>query len=322
MENLNLMKECKDAKKIGITGHIRPDGDCIGATLALYQYLIKLLPESEVVVHLERPAVIFKNIKGYEFIQVESVEDIEYDIFFVLDTGKDRIGQAKKYFDKAKKTINIDHHISNKGSCDINYIKPNVSSASEMIYEILEEDKIDSQIAEAIYIGMIHDTGVFQYSNTTSRTLEIASKLISFGFDFSNIIDTTFYEKTFEQTKILGHALLKSERLLEGKCVVSVITQKDFILYQIGAKDLDGIVNQLAKIKGVACAIFMYEMEKNQYKVSMRSSSEVNVSQIASFFGGGGHVKAAGCTLKGTSSQIVEQLITKIQSELKEVIHD
>lgn len=316
MTKINLMELCKDAKTIGITGHIRPDGDCVGSTLALYQYFVKMLPTCKVKVYLETPSAIFKNIKGYQTIENDATEEIEYDVFFVLDSIKDRIGHSEKYFNTAKKTVNIDHHISNTGSCDINYIKPQVSSTSEMIYELLEEAEIDAEMAEAIYTGMIHDTGVFQYSNTKPRTLEIAAKLIAFDFDFSHIIDTTFYEKTFQQTQILGHALLESKLILDGKVVVSCIDQKEMDLFQIGTKDLDGIVSQLRIIKGVECAIFLYELKKNQYKVSMRSTVAVNVSKIATIFGGGGHDKAAGCTLEGTSQSIIDKIALQIQKVL------
>jgi len=316
MKKINLIELCKDAKTVGITGHIKPDGDCVGSTLALYQYLSKMLPDSTVKIYLEQPSTIFSNMIGYQDIQTDATEDIEYDVFFVLDSIEDRIGHSEKYFKAAKKTINIDHHISNNGNCDINYILPKISSTSEMVYELLEEKNIDIGIAEAIYTGIIHDTGVFQYSNTSPRTFEVASKLISYGFDFSHIIDTTFYEKTFLQTRILGHALLKSQLILEGKAVVSCISLKDFESLQANSKDLDGIVNQLRQIKGVECAIFMYQISENLYKVSLRSSSAVNVSRIASFFGGGGHFKAGGCSLEGTEEEVIDKITIQIQREL------
>jgi len=319
MKKINLMELCKDAKTIGITGHINPDGDCVSSTLALYQYLTKKLPDANIKVYLEQPSSIFNNIIGYQNIQTDDIEEIEFDIFFVMDSVEDRIGHSEKYFKTAKKTINIDHHVSNKGCCDINYILPKVSSTSEVVYELFEEDYIDIGIAEAIYTGMIHDTGVFQYSNTTPRTLEIASKLIAYGFDFSNIIDTTFYERTFQQSRILGQALLKSKLILDGKAVVSCISRSDFELMQVNSKDLDGIVNQLRLIKGVACAIFMYQIKENQYKVSLRSTTAVNVSKIASLFGGGGHLKASGCSLEGTAQEIIDKIALEIQRELDQL---
>ena len=124
-----------------------------------------------------------------------------------------------------------------------------------------------------------------------------AAKLISYGFDFSRLIEETFYEKTYLQTQILGRALLESILFMDGKCVVSVIDRKTMDFYGASPQDLEGIVSQLRSIKGVECAIFMYETGVLEYKVSMRSGGLVNVSQIASYFGGGGHVRAAGCTM-------------------------
>lgn len=318
MTMFDLLEECKDVKMIGISGHTRPDGDCVGSTMALALYLRKALPNAKVDVLLEQPASIFSCIREVESICTDFNQEITYDVFFALDTSKDRLGGTEKYFDAAKKRINIDHHISNSGYGDVNYIVHNASSTSELVYDLLEEKYLDTEIAKAIYIGMIHDTGVFQYSNTTPKTLAIASKLISFGFDFSKIIDETFYEKTYIQTQILGRALLESLTLLDGRCVVSYIDKKMQEFYQVTTKDLDGIVNQLRMIKGVDCAVFVYQTEAQEYKVSMRSNEKINVSEIATYFGGGGHLKAAGCTMQGTFHDVINNLSIHIEKQLQD----
>ena len=105
----------------------------------------------------------------------------------------------------------------------MNYVDPNASSASELVYDLMEENLMDATIAKAIYMGIAHDTGVFQYSNTTPQTLRTAAKLISYGFDFSRLIDETFYEKTYVQNQILGRALLESILFMDGRCIVSAI---------------------------------------------------------------------------------------------------
>ena len=252
-------------------------------------------------------------------MKTDCPEDICYDVCIVIDTSADRIGAAKKYFDTAKKTINIDHHITNADGCGtVNYIKPDASSASELVYELLEEKDLDASIAKAIYIGIAHDTGVFQYSNTTPHTMEVAAKLIGYGFDFPRIIDQTFYEKTYWQTQILGRALLESIRFMDGRCVVSMVDRKTMAFYQVTPQDLDGIVSQLRSIKGVECAIFLYELEQQTYKVSMRSNGKVDVAKVAAYFGGGGHVRAAGCTMRGTYYDCINNLSLHIARQLKE----
>lgn len=313
---MDLLSECKDAKRIGISGHVRPDGDCVGACLSLYQYLCKCMPEAEITVFLEKPAEIFCEIKGYDRINSDFPEEEPFDVFFALDCAQDRLGDARKYYEAARKRINIDHHVSNAGCGDINYIMPQVGSTCELIYDLLELDMLDRDLAMAIYIGMIHDTGVFQYSNTTPATMEKAARLIGFGFDFPRLIEETFYQKTYLQSQIMGRALMESIRFLDGRCIVSVVTRKIMNFYQVDAKDLDGIVNQLRNIAGVDCAIFMYETDTLEYKVSLRSNEKVDVARVASYFGGGGHVRAAGCAMKGTFHDCVNNLSLHIEEQL------
>ena len=313
---MKIIEEVKEAKTIGISGHIRPDGDCVGSVMSLYLYLKKELPDVRVDVYLEQPAVIFGCIKDINEIHTDFETDMVYDVFFALDCNTDRLGGAQPLFERAGKKINIDHHISNTGCGDVNIIEPERSSTCELLYELLDVSKLDEEIAKALYIGIIHDCGVFQYSNTSPRTFQIAAELIKFGFDFSKLIDETFYEKTYVQSQIMGRALLESIRFMEGKCIVSMVDRKTMDFYHVGPKDLDGIVNQLRIIKGVECAIFMYEVGTLEYKVSMRSCGEVDVAAIAVKFGGGGHVRAAGCTMNGTYHDNINNLSKQIEEQL------
>ena len=317
---MNIFEEVKGAGSIGISGHIRPDGDCVGAVMGLYLFLKKVCPGAKVQVLLEKPADIFSCIKDVEEIHTDFTTDIAcFDVFFALDTSKDRMGEAEKYFDSAKKKINIDHHISNKGCGDVNDIVPDASSASELVYNaISDKSLLDKEIAKALYIGIIHETGVFQYSNTSPATLKAAADLISYGFDFPRLIDETFYEKTYVQNQILGRALLESIMFMDGRCVVSMIDRKTMKFYRARPEDLDGIVNQLRNTKGVECAIFMYQTDTLEYKVSLRSNGKVDVAKVAGFFGGGGHVRAAGVTMQGTFYDIINNLSARIEMQLKD----
>lgn len=318
---MKIEEVVKDAKTIGISGHIRPDGDCVGACMALYLYLEKVFPEKKVELFLEPPAKVFHGIKDIDKIRTDVMAGKGYhgdfDVFIALDTVKERMGAAEALFDRANRTMNIDHHISNRGCGMVNYIDPHASSTSELIFDVLEEEKLDAEIAKAIYLGIAHDTGVFRYSNTSPKTLEIAAKLIAFGFDFSEVIDETFYEKTYVQTLLLGRALLESILIMDGKCIVSGMEKRTLDFYHADAKDLEGIVSQLNQTKGVECTIFMYQMGTQEYKVSLRSKGKVNVSEIAVYFGGGGHVRAAGCTMNGTFYDVVNNLTLHIEKQLK-----
>ncbi len=316
---MNLFEEVKDARTIGIGGHVRPDGDCVGAVMGLYLYLKKICPSAEIEVLLEKPADIFSCIRGVNEIHTDFTTQVEnFDVFFALDTAKDRLGEGEKYFDGAKKKINIDHHVSNGGSGDVNYIMPGASSTSELVYDLIEDKSaLDEEIAKALYIGIIHDTGVFQYSNTSPSTLKAAAELISYGLDFSRLIEETFYEKTYIQNQILGRALLESILFMNGKCVVSMLDKRTMNFYQAQPHDLDGIVSQLRNTKGVECAIFMYQTDVMEYKVSLRSGGGVDVAKVAEFFGGGGHTRAAGATMRGTFHDIVNNLSDRIVAQMK-----
>ena len=307
----------QSAKTIGISGHIRPDGDCIGSCMGLYLYIKKNYPKVRCDVFLETIPPEYRFIKDIEDVKSDFATDIDsYDIFFVLDCSKDRIGDAEKYFDAAAKTVNIDHHVSNKGSGDENYIVPTASSACELIYDVIDTDKTDIEIAKSLYMGMVTDTGVFKYNNTSPKTMKTAAELISYGFDFGSLIDHVFYEKTYIQNQILGRALLESIMLMDGRCIVSVVSKQTMEFYGVSSNDLDGIVNQLLLTIGVDCAIFMYELAPLEYKVSLRSNGAVNVAEVAEMFSGGGHVRAAGCTVSGTSHDVINNITKYIHKQL------
>ncbi|MBQ7613889.1 MAG: bifunctional oligoribonuclease/PAP phosphatase NrnA [Butyrivibrio sp.] len=304
-------------KTVGISGHVRPDGDCTGACMGVYLYIKKNYPKIKADVFLEEVIPELAFIKDSNEVKIDFESDVEsYDLFIVLDCSKDRIGGAEKFFDAAKRTVNIDHHVSNKGTGDELLIVTDASSACELVVDILDHDKMDVEIAKALYTGMVTDTGVFKYNNTSPKTMKVAADLISFGFDFGSLIDHVFYEKTYLQNQILGRALLESIMLMDGRCIVSVVSKQTMDFYGATSNDLDGIVNQLLLTIGVDCAIFMYEIAPLEYKVSLRSNGAVNVSEIAEVFGGGGHVRASGCIINGTQHDVINNLTKYIHRQL------
>jgi phosphoesterase RecJ-like protein len=314
---MRLETELRQVKSIAIAGHVRPDGDCTGSCLAVYGYIREHFPDIEADVYLEVNNPAFGMLKWAEEIRTDYREERTYDLFLALDVSdKERLGEALKYFEAAGRTICIDHHITNKGFAEENLIEPEASSTSELVFGILEEDKISRETAEALYMGIVHDTGIFQYSNTTPRTMEVAGRLMAKGIAFSRIIDETFYQKTYIQNQVLGRTLMESILLLDGKIIMGRIRQKDMEFYGVGPKDLEGIVNQLRVTKGVEVAIFLHETGNQEYKVSLRSNGPVDVSKVCAYFGGGGHVKAAGCTMHGTLHDVVNNLTLHIEQQL------
>ncbi len=316
---MNILQEVKDAKTIGISGHIRPDGDCVGSCMGLALYLRKMMPDARVDVFLDDfSESLRRNIAGSGSINTEYDTDVDrYDVFICLDCEKTRLGDALPLFSAAADTINIDHHVSNLGCGRVNYIVPGASSTCELIYDVIDEDMIDTEIAKNLYIGMMTDTGVFKFSNTSRRTMEIAGRLIDFGFDFPRIIQEVFDERTYVQQQILGRALLESVQLMGGKCIFSVIDRKLMQFYNATGSDLDGIVSALVNTKGAECSIFLYETLPMTYKVSMRSNGGVDVARIAVKFGGGGHMRAAGATISARYRDIINSLTAEIEEQLK-----
>ena len=316
---MKLSEILNGVSKVGITGHIRPDGDCVGSVLGLYNYISENMPDIKADVYLEEPKSGFSFIQGLDQVKTEYDENKKYDVFFVLDTSeKNRIGVAIAGYESAGRTICIDHHISNKGFGDINVIRPEISSASELLYTLLEKEKITVECAEAVYTGIAHDTGVFQYSSTSPQTMRIAAELMEMGIDFSRIIDKSFYEKSYVQNQILGRCLMESILIMDGKVIVGYIRKRDMEFYGVEPKDLDGIVQQLRVTKGVEVAIFIYEVNTQEFKVSLRSNGDIDVNAVASYFSGGGHVKAAGCTMQGSVYDVINNLTRPIAKQLKE----
>lgn len=312
-----LDEKLSGVSSVGISGHVRPDGDCVGSTLAVYNYITTYYPDIQVDLYLESIPDVFQFLMNADKIQNSFEEDKQFDLFIVLDCGDAaRLGGTAKYLEMAKTTFCIDHHVSNQAFADDNYVVPDASSTCELVFELMDTDKITKEISECLYTGMVHDTGVFQYSCTSAKTMNIAGVLMEKGIDYSKIVDDTFYTKTYNQNRILGYALLNSKLHLGGKVIVSCLSQEDMKAFCCTPKQLDGIVNQLRVTEGIAVAVFLYESEDGSYKASFRVNSEVNVAEIAQHFGGGGHVKAAGCNITGSADEVISLVLAEIEKKL------
>lgn len=313
----NIAEVLDGVKTMAIAGHIRPDGDCVGSCMALYAYIKKWYPEIQADIYLETPKPVFGYLAYMDEVKSEASGEKEYDLFVTCDvSARDRLAVAGDYFEKAKKTVCIDHHVSNPGFARINHILPDASSSCEVLYGLLDSEKVDREIAQAVYTGIIHDTGVFQYSCTSPETMRIAGELMKTGFDFTGIIEKSFYQKTYIQNQVMGRVLAESILLLDGKCIVGYMKKKDMDFYGVDGADLDGVVSQLRLTQDVEVAIFIYEKNTQEFKVSLRSNGDVDVSKIAVFFGGGGHVKAAGCEMAGSMYDVVNNITAELVKQM------
>ncbi|HIR93219.1 MAG TPA: bifunctional oligoribonuclease/PAP phosphatase NrnA [Candidatus Egerieimonas intestinavium] len=314
-----LLEALKGVGTVAITGHVNPDGDCIGSCMGMYLYLRDNYPQLQVDVYLKDVREVFSYIQGMDQVKENFELGDKYDLLLLFDvSSKDRICVSQEIMNAAKHTVCVDHHVTNSGLGDDNVICPEASSTAEVLFGLLEEEKISKAAAEALYTGIIHDTGMFRHPGTSAETMRIAGVLMDKGIDFSRIVDESFYTRTYRQNQIMGRTILESIMLLDGRCIVGVVSQRVMEFYGVTPKDLDGIVDQLRITRGVEVAIFLYAVGTQQFKVSMRSNGEVNVSEIAQAFGGGGHVQAAGCTMQGSFYDVVNNLTGPIERQLRE----
>ena len=314
---LNIKDFLDGVKTVCLTGHIRPDGDSVGSTLGLYGYLKKNFPEIEVDVCLEPPTEKMNFVPSIDVIRTDYPEHEPYDLMICLDASNlERIGKAVKYFEQSKHTINIDHHISNTYFADENYVEGQSSSACEVLYGFLDPDKLNLDIAIALYTGIIYDTGVFKYRLTSPQTMNIAAELMKYGIPTDDVIDETFNNKTYEENRIFGYSVMKSQLVCDGSVIYSTLSKKEMDDFHVTTRDLEGIIPQLRMTRGVRVAVFAYETPAGDIKVSLRSDNSFNVNELATLFGGGGHVRASGLNMPGTLDDCIQKLLAEIEKRL------
>ncbi len=313
---MNISDFLEGVKTAAIAGHMHPDGDCIGSCMGLYLYLKENYPQIHVQVYLEEVKPEFRFISGTDEIRTEYDGSVKPDLLILNDISSiDRIGVAGAAYSDAKKTLCFDHHKTNADSFTWKFNDSSASSASEVVWRFLDPDKVSRSSAEALYLGIVHDTGVFQYTCTSPETMRTAAALMEKGLEYSRIIDETYYQKTWEQNHMLGVVLSSCRLSLDGFCISAIVSDEQMKENHAGRQDLDGIVSQMRNTKGVDTAIFLYETEEGDWKVSLRSRSQTDVSRIAQTFGGGGHVRAAGCTVKGDPEEILQQILQQVKEQ-------
>ena len=313
MEFIKIIHAIKNSQNIVIAGHTSPDGDAIGASLALSMALKKI--DKNVKVLFESYSEKYNIIPGKETVIFDDFKGITCDLFIAADCGdKQRLGNASTIFDKADVKVNIDHHASNTFFGEINLVREDSSSTSEIMYDIIKNiSDIDDDIATALYTGLLFDTGGFRHSCTTSNTMAVASELLKFNVPATMLYDKLYYTRNFTGMKILGKAIGKAQKIYDGRVIYTDINLKDIEECGSSLNELDEIVNCLKSVEDTDLAIFFYEKAENVYKVSLRSSDNFNSCKLASFFGGGGHIKASGCTIEGNIEGIKKLVFEKIE---------
>lgn len=293
-----VIAKLKEGKTFVLFMHLRPDGDSVGSSLALAYMLRKLGKEVDIALDGEVPE-LYHFLPGSTIESWLNLKNKSYDFAVFLDCGdRDRVGEAQAIASQAKESINIDHHPTNTHFADYNWVDASAAAVGEMVYELIKElGELDQTLATYIYTAIITDTGNFMYENTTGKTHTITADLLKHGIKPSSIAQAV-YENVPVESLLLLTEVLNTLKFHSNRCIATMELTQD-ILKRTGASSLDaeGFINYARSVKGVEIAILFYEDSEESIRVSFRSKTYVDVARIASILGGGGHARAAGCTL-------------------------
>lgn len=313
----NIIEKIKQAEKIVILTHETPDGDAIGSSLAMKIALKQLGKEADVIIR-EYPRV-FDFLPGKN--EIKSDTDIEkYDLAISLDCADFKRLIGNEYFEKAKQTIVIDHHGTNKMYGDFNFVNPVAPACCQILIGMFEyfNIQIDKELGTCILTGIITDTGGFRYSGVTPETFEFTADLLAKGVNVSDIYKRVLETKTKPNFELMKKTIDRMEFLENGKVTFTYITNQDLKEVNAGIGDHEGLVEIGRDIEGVEVSIFIRQKEddENSYKVSMRSNEYVNVSDVCFRFGGGGHEKAAGALIQGNIDEVKQKILNEVKKVL------
>ncbi|WP_455045163.1 DHH family phosphoesterase [Leptotrichia trevisanii] len=324
-----IVNEIKSSKNIVLTAHINPDGDALGSLLAFYfmineyckknntKKMVKIIIDDKLpkyMRHFKDTELIWSYEKFSEEFKQNFQNDKKFDLFISLDcANEERYGKSIEIKKLSKKSINIDHHISNTEHADFNYVE-DICSTGELLYQFLKifDIELTKKIAEYMYLGIINDTGNFRHDNVTPHTFLVCSKLIEAGVNNHKIANIIFAVSE-KQVDFIGE-VYKNKKIDEKyKFVSYYLTQSKMKELGIEKDDTNSTSEMLLKIEGMEISLFVREEEDGSLKGSFRANDKYNVNKIASIFGGGGHIKAAGFK----TDLSFEEILEKTYEELK-----
>lgn len=317
MEQLDF--SIKSSKNILLVSHINPDGDTLGSMCGMYSLIKDNYKKSCDMVVVSSYPNTYKFLPNSD--RVLNIKELdmsrEYDLVINLDVADlQRCADAKILFEKAKKTVNIDHHETNDGYADINIIYPEASATAEVIYDICENLgwKVSYDCALCLYVGIMTDTGSFRYSNTTPKAMDFAGKLIACGIDISDVYRKCYESNSKNMVMFQNYCVLKAQFVNDDKIAYTTVYKKDLEKFHHSEGDdfTDGLTEKLRAINTTEIAFVVKELGANLSKVSMRSKTK-NIAKVCAEFGGGGHEFAAGAVIKANVEIAVSQLIEKIK---------
>ncbi len=317
-EELKLLaKKIEEAERILILTHLKPDGDAVGSVLAVKHALEGR--GKDVSVYADELPELYSWIDEAEsFIPVEEFSTEEkFDLCFALDASNAERGIIS---DVAGSTfiVNIDHHKDNSHFGDLNFVDPDAAAAGAIVYRILRSlgFKITSEIASALYIALMTDTGRFSFSNTDAETFRIAAALIEAGADPQHLTDNIYKNFSFRRAELFGKVVNTLESHHDG-AILSVELPYELVESKsIGQHETDGIIDFLQGVKGQEASLFFKQFYPDKVRVSLRSKGRINVQEVASRHNGGGHVFASGCTYEGGLASAKKDIIAACVEQL------
>jgi bifunctional oligoribonuclease and PAP phosphatase NrnA len=295
-----------------ITAHVRPDGDSLGSSLALY-WILRALEKDAVVIMRDRVPRQYRLLPGADDVVVLPEITEEFDGAFVIECSDiDRPGLVGL---EAQHVVNIDHHSTTALFGNINWIDSTASAVGEMIYNLCKALGVTPtrEIAICVYTALLTDTGSFHFSNTTERTFKIASELVRRGVEPAKVSQALFYSYPYSKIKLLGLALATLERDASGHLAWIRVSLDDMERAEANDEDADGIVNYALSVGDVDAVAFFKESAPDVYRVSLRSKGKINVARVAEKFGGGGHKNASGCTVSGDFENIRHDIVERLR---------
>lgn len=305
--------------RFAITTHIKPDGDGVGSSLGLYWLLRSLGKDAEVIVHGDVPPA-YRSLPGADEIRDIKAIDDDYDAVFVIecsDVTRPGIEGLDRQF-----TVNIDHHSTSEHFGSINWIDATASAVGEMIYNLCKAigGRITKDIAECVYMALVTDTGSFHFSNTSERTLKVASELIKAGARPSKIGEAVYNNYPWSRIELMRQVLDTVKRDETGR--IAALRQTLKMREIAGAIDGDnnGFVNIPLAARDVLAVVYMREVGENRYRASLRSKGDINVAKVAERFGGGGHKNAAGLSIEGDWDEKERELMQALGDAIDETL--
>lgn len=305
-----ILKSIEKSESIYLSSHINPDGDSIGSMMAL-GIALKQLNKNVSFIRTDTIPDIFNFLPEIESIR--EYNEIEPDILFVLDCGNsDRIGDYEKYISKSKVVINIDHHLDNDNFGDINLVDSSRASTGEIVYDVIKglDLNLDKDVATHLYTAISMDSGRFMYDKVDDKTHEIVAKLIREGIDKEDININLYQKRSMAATKLFIEGISSLKTYSDEELVTAKITQEALKKTSASLDETDGLISFIRDIDTVEVACVLKEVKSKEVKISLRSKKYIDVSHICSFFDGGGHKRASGCTIY-EDIETAEKLIVK-----------